>query len=124
MENVVNDGQHRFVPLVKTKAMLFDVLPLQSHYWLLDDGKAYVCHQVSLRTFGVVVFSLRENAEQFCMTFAKKIRPRIKPVRVSGDNILEIIRKANGKWCIWDGTKVIVVDIRENPGEMESVAVV
>lgn len=87
-----------------------DVLPLQSHYYLLSDGRRFARHG-SKNYNGVLVFTNLERAEQFYMTIGNSM-PKYQPVKVAAaDFIAEAVEA--GAFSLASGIDVKVCILRE-----------
>lgn len=97
---------------------LADILPIQSHYYLLRLKKPsrhgkYALHGKGDATIGLLVFPLLEKAEQFCLTVARGLG---KPERVSAEKFMKLAEAAKAI-CLADGPKVMVAvmhDLKEH----------
>jgi hypothetical protein len=91
---------------------LTDILPAQPHYYLLSNGHRYARHGKEGLN-GVLVFTLRERAEQFMMTIGVGM-PEFQPIKVAAENLLPILMDNGGRLCMTDHRGVIVVTIKES----------
>lgn len=86
-----------------------DVLPSQSHYYLLTNGKRYAIHGSGPDSCGLLVFTIREQAEQFVMTVADRSgKSGFQPVKVSQRKMIDELAKVGGL-CLWrqDGNLIV-----------------
>jgi len=91
---------------------LADLLPCQPHYYLLSNGHRYARYGKD-ELNGVLVFTLRERAEQFMMTIGVGM-PEFQPVKVAFEDLLPILMQNSGRLCIANYLGVTVATLRED----------
>lgn len=91
---------------------LADILPAQPHYYLLSNGYRYARHGKE-GLDGVLVFTLRERAEQFMMTIGVGM-PEFQPVKVAAEDLLPTLMGNGGRLCMTGHLGVMVATIKES----------
>jgi len=89
---------------------LGDVLPVQSHYYILSDGKHVAVHG-SPDERGVLIFICAEQAEEFVNDGRVVIDghvPLLKPEPITSAQLLSILRRVG--ICIADATGYRVIE--------------
>lgn len=92
--------------------ILADILPAQPHYYLLSNGNRYARHGKE-ELNGVLVFTIRERAEQFMMTIGVGM-PEFHPVKVAAEDLLPVLKESGGRLCIANYLGVTVATLRED----------
>ena len=96
------------IKTMKRNKNMADVLPIQQHYYLLNDGERYARHGIE-GTNGLLVFFNLERAEQFCLTVGKGL-PEFRPVKVTALDFLELVEEI-GAFCVANGLEVMVCSL-------------
>ena len=100
---------------------LADLLPVQEHYYLLNNGKQYARHGTDDAN-GLLVFETRQGADQFCQTVGKAL-PAFQPVRVDAEEFMRLGEEV-GAVCMAEGLKVVVATLgrkEKEPANPEGV---
>jgi hypothetical protein len=79
---------------------IFDILPIQDHYYLLNNGDRYAIYGKEPLS-GLLVFANREQSEEFRMNYGIGL-PEFITVKVSAEEFLEQAAKFGG-FCISQG---------------------
>src|SRR4051794_35787164 len=90
-----------------------ELLPIQSSYFLLSDGKKYAIHGISPLHYGVLVFPESAQAHWFVQKIGYRL-PQFQPVKVSAKELIRILNRKGNRFCVRNDKGTFVATLNQN----------